>query len=278
MKFAIQNRTAITVLLLSCCLAARSEAGQKIYLGQKTPTQKTSFDAIDHQPWDTLLKKYVDDDGLVNYRELKATAEDMTILQQYLRQLSNADPETKATKKATLAFWINAYNAVTLRGMLREYPTTSIRNHTAKLIGYNIWKDLLLYVGGKPYSLDDIEHEVLRKMDEPRIHFAVVCASKGCPRLLNEAYVPKLLDEQLDRNAKDFFARPANFQHKGSRFSLSSILKWYGEDFGKNQSEQLETYAQWLPTAEAQQTAKSGKASISHLEYDWTINEQPTKR
>jgi len=111
-----------------------------------------------------------------------------------------------------LAYWINAYNALTVEGILRVYPTTSIRNHTAKLFGYNIWKKLYLYSGGGKINLDSIEHKVLRKMDEPRIHFAIVCASIGCPRLLNKAYASDRIDNQLTTNAIDFFSRSQNLQ------------------------------------------------------------------
>jgi hypothetical protein len=106
---------------------------------------------------------------------------------------------------------INAYNAVTVRGILREYPTSSIQNHAAKWLGYNIRKDLLLLVGGQPYSLDQIEHEILRKLDEPRIHFAIVCASRSWPRLGNRAYTAADLENQLDFNTQAFFADPGNF-------------------------------------------------------------------
>ena len=128
--------------------------------------------------------------------------------------------EIKAKRESQLAFWINAYNAVTIRGILREYPTTSIRSHTPRLFGYHIWKDLKLYVGGKPYSLDQIEYEVLRQMDEPRIHFATVCASISYPNLLNEAYVPGELEIQLAANAKDFFRASRTFATTGLRIGL----------------------------------------------------------
>ena len=250
-------------------------AGSPIYVGKKD-SQRLSFDLIDHTVWNELVKKYVDQDGMVDYRSWKAAATDIRSLDQYLSHLSDAAANVSASREAKLAFWINAYNAVTIRGILREYPTTSIRNHTAKFFGYNIWKDLKLYVGGSPYSLDDIEHEVLRKMSEPRIHFAVVCASIGCPRLLSEAYVPGRIDEQLTSNAKDFFARSQNFVYEpgSGRIQLSSILKWYGQDFGSDQQQILNAIAPWLPTSEAQAAAKSGSAKVSYLEYDWKLNQQ----
>jgi hypothetical protein len=251
-------------------------AGSPVYLGSKT-SQNLSVDKIDHSRWNSLLTEYVDQDGMVDYRSWKATTRDVQALDQYLGDLSAASPKTAASKESTLAFWINAYNAVTIRGILREYPTTSIRNHTARLFGYNIWHDLQLYVGGQPYSLEGIEHEILRKMSEPRIHFAIVCASIGCPRLLNEAYVADRIEEQLTDNSKDFFSRRQNFRHDMSakRFELSSILSWFDEDFGKNQKQQLKTIAPWLPTPAAQQAARSGSVSISYLSYDWNLNKQP---
>jgi Protein of unknown function, DUF547 len=156
--------------------------------------------------------------------------------------------------------------------MLRVYPTSSIRNHTAKVFGYNIWDDLQLYVGGTPYSLNQIEHEILRKMGEPRIHFAIVCASKSCPRLLNEAYVADRLDEQLDANARHFFAQKANFDLVGNTVMLSSILDWFNADFGDTDEKLLQRIAVWLP--ETKKQSLFGKAiTIRYSDYDWSINE-----
>jgi hypothetical protein len=255
--------------------ASSLSAGSPIYVGSKA-SPRVSLDQIDHSRWNAILNAYVDTDGMVNYQALKASAADVAKLDRYLAGLSSADPSIAATKPAKLAFWINAYNAVTVRGILREYPTSSIRNHTARLFGYNIWKDLKLYVGGQAYSLEQIEHEILRKMSEPRIHFAIVCASVGCPRLLGEAYVGDRLESQLQANAKDFFARSRNFRYdkSGQRFYLSSILSWFAEDFGSSQAAQLRTISPWLPTTGATDAAKRNGVGISYLDYDWSLNKQ----
>jgi hypothetical protein len=167
-----------------------------------------------------------------------------------------------------------------VRGILREYPTTSIRNHTAKLFGYNIWKDLVLPVEGKNYSLEQIEHEVLRKMSEPRIHFAIVCASIGCPRLLNRAYSASELDEQLSANAKAFFADKSKFTFDARRrtIQVSPILEWFATDFGATSAEQLRTIAPYLPDEAARKLALSESASVSYLDYDWNLNDRKTVR
>lgn len=249
----------------------------KWHVGLSVPASKqVSMDKIDHSSWNALLQKYVDERGRVNYKGLKASSQDTRQLDRYLNLLSTASTTKTATKKAKLAFWINAYNAVTIKGILREYPTTSIRNHTAKFFGYNIWKELLLRVGGKALSLEGIEHQVLRKMSEPRIHFAIVCASHSCPRLLNQAYTAEKLEEQLAMNSKDFFANRENFKYdvRKKQFQLSSILSWFAEDFGKDQAAQLRTIAPYLPDAASQQAARSNSVSVSYMTYDWSLNEQ----
>jgi hypothetical protein len=272
---------ALVAAGLAIAWSAVCPAGQTVSVGKNVPAgQLVSMDKIDHRIWDSLMHRYVDDSGNMAYAQWKQSARDTQALDSYLSRLSSADPQARASKAATLAFWINAYNAVTIRGILREYPTASIRNHTAKFYGYNIWDDLLLTVGGSDYSLNQIEHEVLRQMGEPRIHFAIVCASRSCPRLLNEAYLAATLDEQLTRNAKISFANPANFRFDAARrrMQLSSILKWFGEDFGSGQAERLKTIAPYLPTRQAYNAAVANAVSVSYLDYDWDLNDEAARR
>lgn len=240
------------------------------------PSDRVAFDDIDHDRWSELLQAYVDEEGLVDYRSWHATEDDIARLDAYLSHLSAGDSKAESTREATLAFWINAYNAVTVKGILREYPTTSIKDHTP-LIGYNIWKHLLLQVGDEPISLNDIEHEVLREMKEPRIHFAIVCASIGCPRLLNEAYMAETLDEQLTANAEHFFTQDRNFLIDGRNNTvyLSSILKWFAEDFGENSAAQTKAISPYLPNDQVRQVLTNPGVQVEFAEYDWKLNEQP---
>jgi hypothetical protein len=235
-----------------------------------------SMSEIDHSSWNQLLQTYVDASGGVNYAALKASMQDSKVLDDYITQLSSASLKKRSTREAQMAYWINAYNAVTVKGILQEYPTTSIRNHTSETGGYNLWKNLLLNVGGQQISLDAIEHKVLRPMGDPRVHFAIVCASEGCPRLLNQAYVGETLDAQLNTNAQHFFSLAQNFQHdaRTRSFKLSAIMKWFGTDFGQNQAAQLKAIAPYLPTKEAQAAANANSVRVSHLEYSWKLNEQ----
>jgi hypothetical protein len=256
-------------------------AGSKVTVGRAFPAnQQVSYDQVDHAPWDKLLKKYVDVQGHVAYQAWQDSASDSQALDAYLNSLSRANPQAQASREAKLAFWINAYNAVTVKGILREYPTTSIRNHTAKVFGYNIWKDLLLTVGNHTYSLEAMEHQILRKMGEPRIHFAIVCASHSCPRLLNEAYLATRLEEQLVVNTRTFFANGENFRYdaQGRRFYLSAILSWFSGDFGANQAAQLKSISPYLPSQAASAAANANSVSVSYLDYDWSLNELKTAR
>jgi hypothetical protein len=253
----------------SSLLGADILVGAAVPLGQRKP-----LDQIDHRVWDELLQRFVNARGLVDYSRWKGDASATQQLDDYLAELSSSDG--RGTKQEQLAYWINAYNAVTVRGILREYPTTSIRNHTAKLFGYNIWKNLKLQVGGEQVSLDDMEHKILRKLGEPRIHFAIVCASVGCPILRNEAYTSAKLEEQLESNALAFFKDPTKFAFQATtqKFQVSPILDWFGEDFGDSREAILKRISPWISDPTASELAKRGEGSLGFLEYDWNLNDQ----
>lgn len=267
----------VVVALAALLFALAGGLRSQVVVGRNVPAgERVSFDAIDHAMWNELLARNVDSQGGVNYQAWWKSPADRAKLEEYLNELSRAEPAKTSSPEARLAYWINAYNALTIYGILREYPTPSIRKHTPRWFGYNIWRDLLLTVGGTNYSLDAIEHQVLRKLNEPRIHFAIVCASGGCPVLRNEAFLPGTLNAQLDENAQSFFAAPGRFQYdpKTKQFKLSPILDWFGEDFGKNQTEQLKKIAPHLPSDEARDAAQQSDANVEFLEYDWRLNER----
>ena len=171
------------------------------------------------------------------------------------------------------------YNAVTIQGILREYPTTSIRNHTAKVFGYNIWDDLLLRVAAEDYSLNAIEHKVLRKLDEPRIHFAVVCASIGCPPLRSEAYTAKRLEAQLADATRTFFAKAEHFQADPGRKTVhvSPILKWFGDDFGSTSKQGLVGLIDYMPDPSIRQMIAEREFTVYYLDYDWNLNDRGSR-
>ena len=228
---------------------------------------------VDHSVYDGLLKKYVDDRGMIDYRTWKAR--DVGTLDGYLDMLKGVDPDGLRDRNEVFAFWINAYNALTIRGMLHFYPTSSIRDHVS-LLGYSIWKDYKINVRGTDYSLDDIEHEILRKMDEPLVHFALVCASIGCPPLMTEAFTAEHLDRQLRQNTLVFFADPSKFRADPGNQTvwLSPIMDWYKDDFGKNRRARLDFIAPYVPDDAARALLRRKDVAVDYLHYDWGINEQ----
>lgn len=250
-------------------------AGSKVHVGRPcNQPDRPSLAEVDHSSFDALLRKYVDDRGLVAYARWKASADDLRALDDYLARAGCVDLKKPAAKPAQLAYWINLYNALTLKGILREYPTSSIRNHTAKLGGYNIWKDLLIWVDGQQLSLDAIEHSILRKMREPRIHLAVVCASRGCPPLRNRGYSAEGFDEQLTANGRQFLARPENLRADSGSMEVcvSKLFEWYGTDFAATPAGQLRALAPMLP-AGMEWVTRPG-VRVCYLDYDWSLNDQ----
>lgn len=268
----------LAVAIMAAAAIAWRESHPTVLIGRAWPVaERVAIGGVPHQTWDELLRRYVDADGFVDYTGWKQSPEDMQKLDEYLMALSRADAARDATAVQRLAFWINAYNAVTVRGILREYPTTSIQNHVARVWGYNIWRDLKLIVGDRRYSLGEMEHSVLRKMNEPRIHFAIVCASRGCPRLLNEAYSAERLEEQLSRNTLAFFADSTKCSVDAAKneLHLSPILEWFATDFGASTPAVLQRIANWLPES-AQAAARSPEVRLKSLDYDWSLNDQAT--
>ena len=148
-----------------------------------------------HHRWNTQLKKYVSNDGIVNYKEW---GKNIDQLKAYINTLESNSPNENTSKEYKLAYWINAYNALTIDLIIKNYPLKSIKEIKFP------WKTKCFNDGKNNYSLGDIEHKILRKMNEPRIHFAINCASKSCPKLLNEAYIEKNLNNQLNAATKEF--------------------------------------------------------------------------
>ncbi|MEM6892741.1 MAG: DUF547 domain-containing protein [Bacteroidota bacterium] len=212
----------------------------------------------DHSSWDELLQTYVDDAGNVDY---KGFLTEKAQLQDYLDVLGQSIPDSDWDRKETLAYYINLYNAATVALVLDHYPIQSIKEIP------NRWKRKWIALGGKTISLNDIEHKILRKMEEPRIHFAINCASYSCPKLLNQAFTSDNLERLLDKAAVDFVNDPKRNRFEGNRAELSQIFKWYKPDFIENGS--LRSYVNLFVRNPL------GKATkITFMDYDWRLNEK----
>lgn len=269
------------LVIVAAVALAMHLSRQRIHVGS-VAGDRVPLEKVEHAAWDTLLSKYVDDEGRVAYRRWKDTPADVQALDQYLGQLGNVDLNANASKEERIAFWINAYNALTIKGILLKYPVASIKDIVSHLPGaYNVWRDLLLRVDGKEYSLEAIEHQILRPMGEPRIHFALVCASKGCPPLRSRAYSGKDLNDQLNDNAQRFFSRPGNFSaDAGERVvHVSELLEWFGADFAETRADRLRVIRPYFPATETLTWLNDPSAGlIADLPYDWSLNEQPVSR
>ncbi len=219
--------------------------------------------------YDALLKKYVDDKGLVDYAAFKKNDE------KTLRACVDAFAKVKVSAlspDARMAYWVNVYNAVTLQAMLEFFPLKSIKDKVSNIPGlYNVWDDYGF--GPKKLSLNHIEHKILRPLKDPRIHAAIVCASKGCPILRAEAYTAGRLGEQLDDNVRRWLKdTKRGLKISGGKVYLSKIFSWFGDDFATSKQGRLA----WISRYVDSKTAAILKASpnTAELDWDWALNAQ----
>lgn len=228
---------------------------------------------IDFRIWDELLQRYVDDLGRVNYQRWKAEGAD--VLRVWLESLADVDLADFTDADARLALWLNAYNAIAISQVLEVYPIASIR---PKVLGIPNWLSFLDFftrsntiVGGKKYSLNQIEHAILRpEFAEPRIHFALVCASVGCPLLRRGAYFPESVRTQLEADASRFIHNPDKVRYDAQKKTLylSKIFKWYEEDFVKAAG----SVAGYVGGYLGPEAAVGDGWAIVFLPYDWNLN------
>ncbi len=213
--------------------------------------------APSHAGLDSLLQKYVSENGKVDYKGLKVNKE---ALYAYCQILTENPVQEDWSREEKLAFWINAYNAFTLKLIVDNYPTKSIMNFD----GGKTWDVRRIKLGDKKYSLNQIENDIIRpQFKDPRIHFAVNCAAKSCPPLWNRAYTAANLDSALETRTRAFINDPNFNTLTASKASVSKIFEWYAADFG-DLKKYLNKYAA---------TQLRGTAVVAFKEYDWGLNE-----
>ncbi len=226
----------------------------------------SSSTPIQHDIWHELLQKHVSPEGKVNY---KGFITEKARFQEYLDLLNSHHPNGKNwSKQEQLAYWINAYNAYTVELIVDNYPVESIKKIKKGIPFINsVWDKEFITIEGHAYSLGHIEHEILRKeFDEPRIHFAIVCASISCPKLLNAAYKTDQLEQQFVQQTKDFINDPTRNKIDANEAKISKIFSWFEGDFTKNGT--LEEYL-----SQYSNTPVTADTKISYLNYDWGLNE-----
>jgi len=232
-----------------------------------------SAQTFDHSVFDELLKKHVVK-GMVDYDAIAQPGS----FGEYLKSLERADP-SQLSDRERLAFWINAYNAYTI-ALINKYEERASIKNIAEGIGFERakgpWKQPIVQVGGKTYTLDEVEHGIIRKeFHEPRIHFALVCAAMSCPPLRSEAYTGAKLDAQLDSQARAFVldqARGSLVDAKKAVVHASRTFDWFKDDFGGTEAAVGQYIAKYYSDSPEKQLLLSGRYKMEYLDYDWTLN------
>ena len=232
------------------------------------------IDAFDFSDWDSLIKKYVKPkrvDGIlinaVDYKNLKNDPD----FNSLISRLDSAQLVSLKSREEKLVFWINTYNILAAKMVTDHYPIKSIKD--AGSIFTQVWKKNAGHVAGKERTLNEIEHEILRKMDEPRVHVAIVCASVSCPDLRLEAFNVNSLNDQLDEQMKVFLKsseKGMKIDNQKNRVYLSSIFKWFEDDF-ESRGGVLKFIANYVAPDVAKKLTRS-RMKIYYLEYNWGIN------
>jgi hypothetical protein len=227
-----------------------------------------------HAEFDALLKRYVDANGLVDYKKWKAN--DTAALDAYLKGLATIE-ESKLSQDERIAFWLNAHNAMTVRAVLEFHPISSVKDKVSHVpFGYNLWKEWKRTIAGSELCLDDLVNKKLRKLGEPRVHFAIAWAAKGSPILRSEAYEAASLDAQLEDQVQKFLADAKNFKldRDDQEVCINEVFKWFGEDFGADEQKQLAWLAKKIKDDKTKEYCKNPKTSFEWIDFDWALNEK----
>lgn len=237
------------------------------------------FAGEEYEMFTELLGKYVAD-GQVDYKGMAGSK----TLDSAIEQFAGMDPQKLSSREEKLAFWINVYNAYTLKVICDNYPLKSISElHRGGLVWGSlfkttVWHKKFVKINNETTSLDFIEHKILRAgFNEPRIHFALVCAAKSCPPLRSEAYRAETINEQLNDQARKFLSQPDKnrFDLQKQTATISSIFSWFKKDFGSNSREVLIYLAQYLSQELKEDISANAQLwKIKYTPYDWNLNEQ----
>ena len=270
----LRKLISFTLLLLlpTAVFADWQSSAPKAHAKWVEHNQSNSKD-VDHSTWNRLLGKYIkrDSSGLNRFAYAKVTTADKKALDDYIAQLSAVDI-TNRSRPVQKAYWINLYNAVTVDLILDEYPVKSIRDIKSGLISIGPWKRELATVENTVLTLDNIEHNILRPIwRDARIHYAVNCASVGCPNLNSKAFTARNTEKELDSLARDYVNSSRGLSIQDGRITVSKIYKWFAYDFGNSQAGVLEHMSKYATPEKQAQIAQIGR--ISNSRYDWSLNE-----
>lgn len=237
-----------------------------------TQHNPNSTQRIDNSQFDALLQRYVQpyNDGITRVRYAALKAEGSGTLNSYISMLTSVRV-SQLNRNEQFAYWANLYNALTLKVVVDAYPVSSIRS-IGGLLAFGPWKKKRITVEGQQLSLDDIEHNIMRaNWREPRIHYAVNCASIGCPNLMTQAFTVANLGQMLNRGAMAYINHPRGAQVTGGRLQVSSIYSWFQEDFGGSDAGVISHLRQYAQGNLQTQLAQVNR--IANHDYDWSLND-----
>jgi len=257
-------------IFILCTVIQLAHASDLSIFHQPAPSKGSQ--APDHSAWTALLSHFIEPRmGLNYFHYSQVEAEDFALLERYLDELQSVKV-TQLSADQQFAYWINLYNALTVWVILDHYPVDSILDISYGLLSRGPWKEELVTVQGVDLSLDDIEHEILRPVFvDNRIHYAVNCASVGCPNLQPLAFTAENLESLLDAAAVQYINHPRGVRIENDELIISSIYDWYEEDFGDSEAEVIEHLTEYASSELRQQLMKFD--AIDDYEYDWSLNE-----
>ncbi len=271
--FVVAFITGLPFILVSMGAQAKLFVPDSDLWGIWNVADESSTATIDHGDWQQVLDAYLvtaGTDGINRFDYANITDGDRARLKGYIEQLAAIDPRAYARTEQQ-AYWINLYNALTVDVVLQYYPVKSIRDIEGGLLGSGPWKKQLIEVAGQPLTLNDIEHRILRPIwRDPRTHYAVNCASLGCPNLAARAYTAADIESLLDEAARAYINHPRGVAFENGRLTLSSIYNWFDVDFGESDVAVLEHLAKYAAPDLAGRLA--GYDGRIKYDYDWRLN------
>ena len=232
---------------------------------------------IDHSAWSRILKQYLsrDGNGINRFAYAKTKAGDVAALNAYVENLSRM-PINDFNRAEQKAFWINLYNALTVKVVLAAYPVKSIRDIAISpgLFARGPWGKKLIEIDGETVSLNDIEHRILRPIwRDPRLHYALNCAAIGCPNLQNEAFTSSNTEDLLEAAARDYVNNPRGADIVDEKLIVSSIYVWFAEDFGNSDAAVIAHLRRYAEPKLSELLA--GIKEIGGMAYNWELSDTP---
>lgn len=268
----IERFATVTLLVVALLFTAGFSSKAPSALPYWKASSKASTQKIDHSDWGALLSRYIRTDkaGLNRFAYGKVSKADKAKLSRYIDSLA-AVKITRHSRKEQLAYWINLYNALTIKVILDNYPVKSIREISSGVFSRGPWGSKLVKVEGRNLTLDDIEHRILRPIwRDPRIHYGVNCASIGCPNLQKKPFTGDNASKLLTIGARQYINSPRGVTVKGNDIKVSKIYDWFAYDFGNSEKGVLKHLQKYAKPKLARELRRIGR--IDDTEYDWDLN------